>query len=81
MSKSINQTIDQLVSESVSQQVSQEIHWITEWPVLQQSEDYFVVDYVANITLDTLWLIQNGRCFADNIFKHVFSRMKMFDFR
>ena len=45
---------------------------MSEWPVLQQSEDYFVEDYVANITLGTLWPIQNGRCFADNIFKHIF---------
>ena len=40
---------------------------MSEWPVLQQLEDCFVEDNFANITLDTLWPIQNGRCFAENI--------------
>ena len=46
---------------------------MSEWPVLQQSEDCFVENNLANTTLDTLWLIQNARCFADNILNTFFS--------
>ena len=74
MSESINQTIDQSVSESVSQQVRDSVNKsMSEGPVLQQSEDCFVEDSLANTTLDTLWPIQNGRCFADNILNTFFS--------
>ena len=46
---------------------------MSERAVLQQSEDCFVEDNLANTTLDTLRPIQNGRCFADNILNTFFS--------